>query len=88
MRVGRPEVALHHARRCLELVESHPAIAEDWDLAFALEALARASAAAGDLDGGRELRARAVAAAAAVADPEERALVEAELAGGEWFGLV
>ena len=37
--LGRPEPALHHARRCLELVESAPAEMEDWDLAGAHEAL-------------------------------------------------
>src|SRR6266566_9901491 len=46
--LGRAEPALHHARRCLELVESDPAAMEDWDLAAAYEALARAHAEAGD----------------------------------------
>ena len=31
--LGRPEPALHHARRCIELVESAPEEMEDWDLA-------------------------------------------------------
>src|SRR6478752_5870503 len=43
---GRGEPALHHARRCLELCEQEGL--DDWDLAFAYEALARASATAGD----------------------------------------
>jgi hypothetical protein len=87
LRVGRPEVALAHARRSLELVEGHPDLAEPWDLAFALEALARALAATGDLAGGRDALDRCEAATAAIADPEERAVVESELGRGEWFGV-
>ena len=44
----RPEPALWHARRCLELCQQH-AIA-DFDLAFAYEAMARAHAVAGQHD--------------------------------------
>jgi hypothetical protein len=41
----RPEPALFHARRCLELCERHGI--RDFDLAYAYEALARASLVAG-----------------------------------------
>lgn len=44
----RPEPALHHAGRCLELCENHNL--GPFDLAFAYEAMARALAAAGRLD--------------------------------------
>ncbi len=44
--LGRGEPALHHARRVLELCQEHGI--GDWDLAFAHEALARASAVDGD----------------------------------------
>jgi len=46
--LGRAEPALHHAARCLELVQARPAEMEDFDLPSAYEALARAHAAAGD----------------------------------------
>lgn len=49
--LGRPEPALWHARRCLEMVESgQPGEDgfEDWDRAGAYECLARAYVAAGD----------------------------------------
>jgi hypothetical protein len=88
LRVGRPDVALDHARRCLELIDAHPDLAEDWDAGFALEALARALAATGDVEAAQATRVRAKAAAASVADPEERAVVESELGRGEWFGLL
>lgn len=44
--LGRPEPALHHARRCLELCEV--AELEDFDLPYAYEALARAHGVAGN----------------------------------------
>jgi hypothetical protein len=85
--VGEPECALRHARRCLELILGEPAAMADWDEPFGHEALARALAATGDLAGGREHRARAEALAAAVADPDDRAVIDGELAKGPWFGL-
>ena len=51
--LGLGERALRHARRCLELVESAPEEMDDWDLAAASEALARAFATAGDGDEAR-----------------------------------
>ncbi len=85
--VGLPDVALRHARRCLELVEAHPEAMADWDAPFAHEALARALAAAGDLAGGAEHRQTAVRLTAAVADPGDREVLQAELARDPWFGL-
>lgn len=86
-RLGEGELALRHARRCLELVEGHPDLMEDWDRAFAFEALARALAATGDLEEARSHLQRANEVVREVADPTDRAVVEAELARGPWFGL-
>ena len=47
--LGRPEAALHHARRCFELVEADPDAMEEFDLPAAYEALARAHSIAGNL---------------------------------------
>jgi hypothetical protein len=44
----------------------------DWDLAYAYEALARASAVAGDAAAAGEWRARARQAGDAIGDPEDR----------------
>lgn len=85
---GRYQLALEHATRCLELVESEPGVMEDWDLAFALEALARAQAATGDTDTALVTLKRARAVCAEVSDPEDREIVEAELVREPWFGLV
>src|SRR5205814_2620469 len=65
--LGRAEPALHHARRCLELVESDPAAMADWDLAAAYEARARAHAVAGDAAEAESYRGRGIDAVSLVA---------------------
>jgi hypothetical protein len=77
---GRPEGALHHARRCLELVESAPTEMEEWDLPAAYEALARASHAAGEESQAARYKALGLEAIAKVADEEDRKHIEADLA--------
>lgn len=78
--LGRPEPALQHARRCLELCESEPGALEDWDLPFAHEALARAYALAGAAAETASCLDRARSLGAAIADDDDRALLEADLA--------
>jgi DNA-binding transcriptional MerR regulator len=74
----RPEPCLHHARRVLEICEQHGI--GDWDLAFAHEALARAHAVAGDFQSAANALSQARVAAEQIADPEDRALLLADLA--------
>jgi hypothetical protein len=78
--LGRSEPALHHARRCIELVESAPDEMEDWDLAAAHEALARAHLAAGEVDEARRYFALGREEAAKIAEEDDRKHVEADLA--------
>lgn len=81
--LGHGELALHHARRCREVVDA--AGLADFDLAYAHEAAARALACLGRLDeAGAEL---AAARAVPIADAEDRAIVESDLAAGPWYGL-
>jgi hypothetical protein len=77
--LGRAEPALWHAQRCLELVERAPE-AEDWDLPFAYEALARAHAQAGDPEDAARYRRLAQDTGEAIADAEDRDLLLAALA--------
>ena len=79
--LGRPEPALWHARRCLELADAAVAtgVADDWDVPAALEGLARAQAVAGDVAGAAATRDRARDALATIADPEDRELIEQDL---------
>lgn len=75
--VGRAEPAMTHARRCLAMCEAHGI--GDFDLAFAHEAIARAAAVAGDT-GLRDIHLqRARACAGAIADPEDRDHLLAQL---------
>jgi len=76
--LGRAEPALHHAQRVLDICQ-HNGIG-DWDLAFALEALARAHAVAGHPEQARRYTDQALAAVSDIADEEDRALVLADLA--------
>jgi uncharacterized protein YndB with AHSA1/START domain len=80
---GRAEPALFHAERCA----THVAAAglADFDLAYAHEARARALACAGRLD--EASAERAVATAVPIVDPEDKAIVEADLRDGPWYGL-
>jgi hypothetical protein len=75
--VGRGEPALHHARACLAICEASGL--SDWVIAAAYEALARASAVAGDATGARAWLERARTAVAVIADPEDREVIEADL---------
>jgi hypothetical protein len=81
--LGRGEPALHHATRCLAITEANGF--QDFDLAYAHEAMARALALAGlNADAAAHL---ATAQSVPVADEEDRALVEADLAAEPWYGL-
>jgi hypothetical protein len=78
--LGRAEPAVWHARRCLEILEAGGEGIEDWDLPAAFEALARAHAVAGRQDEADAWRTRAREGLKLVADAEDRAQIEADLA--------
>ena len=78
--LGRTEPALHHARRCLGLVESFPDDMEEFDLPAAYEALARASSVAGDFDEARRYTELGRGACARISDEDDRVHIEADLA--------
>ena len=78
----RAEPALWHAGRCLAYIEAAIAAgeAEDWDLAAAREAMARAAAVAGDEPESIRWRDLAREAILAIEDPADRELIEGDLA--------
>lgn len=76
--LGRGEPAVHHAKACLVICEESGL--DDWVVAAAYEALARASAAAGDTGEARAWLARARTATEAIVDPEDREQIESDLA--------
>jgi DNA-binding transcriptional MerR regulator len=75
--LGRPEPALHHARRVLDHCQENGI--GDWDLAFAYEALARAHAVAGDADQARHYTDQALTVAKDITEDGEREIVLADL---------
>jgi hypothetical protein len=85
--VGFPELAIRHASRYLELIEAHPDLAEDWDYAYAHEAMARALAMAGEMELAGIERAEAEQLCDLIAEDEDRVVVAGELAREPWFGL-
>ena len=74
----RPEPALHHARRCLEICETNDI--GGFDLAYAYEALGRAHALAGARAEALRWAALARAAAEGIEDEEDRRLLVADVA--------
>jgi DNA-binding transcriptional MerR regulator len=76
--LGRGEPSLHHARRALAIAEG-PGL-PDWLAASAMEALARASAVAGDEGEARRWASAAKTAADAIVDPEDKEVVMGDLA--------
>jgi len=80
--LGRGEPAVVHATRCLDLAEAatKAGVADDWDVPSALESLARAQSVAGDREAARATLERAREAATHISDPEDRQLIESDLA--------
>ena len=78
--LGRAEPALHHAHRCLELARAGGEGFEEWDVASALEVMARARLAAGDSEGAAECVARSRQELEQVSDADDRAVIESQLA--------
>jgi uncharacterized protein YndB with AHSA1/START domain len=81
--LGHGELALHHADQCAAMCAA--AGLEDFDLAYAFEARARALACLGRLDEARVDR--KAAGAVDIVDAEDRSIFEADLAAEPWFGL-
>jgi len=75
--------ALRYADRCVAVCETNGLA--DFDLAYALEARARSLACLGRDDDAAA--ARAAAAAVPIADAEDRAIFDADVAAGPWFTL-
>ena len=75
--VGNGERALQQATRCLAICEAEGY--GDWDLAFALEAVARAQGMLGDKEQRDAFLARAQAAGEAIAAEEDRKIFFSEL---------
>jgi hypothetical protein len=82
--LGEGNLALRHARRCYDLMEENKTQMEDFDIAFACEAVARACAMSGDTVGSRKFIEMAKKAGDAIKGKEDRDIFFAEFNGGNW----
>lgn len=78
--LDRPQAALAHAQRCLELVEGAPDQMDQFDLPAAYEALARAHMISGNPAEARRYRELGVAATAKIDDEDDRRIMETDFA--------
>ncbi len=85
--LGDAPAAITHARRCLELTETSPGEMEPFDLAYASEAIARASALAGDEHEATRYLKLAREAGTRIVNAEDRQIFEGDLNGGNWYGI-
>jgi hypothetical protein len=85
--LGYADDALRHAKMTMTLTKEHPDMMQDFDWAYAYEAVARASALAGKMEKAKDYYQRAVTAGEAIADAESKQIFDDDLAGGDWFGL-
>jgi hypothetical protein len=76
--VGRPEPAIYHAQRCLEICEANRI--GDFDIAYAYEALARAHAVGGDDEQARRYADLAQGARDGIVEDDDRELFDSDLA--------
>ncbi|MBN1754904.1 hypothetical protein JW877_01690 [bacterium] len=81
----RSEPALYHARNCLKLTREHDF--KDFDLAYAYEAMARASAANDDRDEFTKYFKMAEEAAEQIAKEGDNKQFLSDLEAEPWFGL-
>ena len=84
--LGEGARALKHAQVCFELLEGHKADMEDFDFAFAYEAIARAYAVNGDKTEAKRFFQMAQKAGEAIKEKEDQDIFFTKLNGGEWNG--
>lgn len=85
--LGKAKDALEWAHRCLEISEEYPADIEDFDRAYAQEALARAYALAGDQAKAVDHWRQAASLGDQIEDPEDRKIFLDDFQGGNWYQL-
>ncbi len=85
--LGKPELSLFHAERCLELTEANQEDMEDFDFAFAYECVARANALADNHKEAKKYSDMAQQAGEVIKDEEDRKVFFADFNGGDWAGF-
>lgn len=83
--LNRPEPAVYHAKKCMELTEQHNFV--DFDLAYAYEAMARAYAAAGQKDECQKYIKLTAEAGEKIKGQEDKKLFLSDFEKGPWYGM-
>ena len=82
--LGLGDTAVRHARKCAELTYANPDEMADFDHAFALEALARSHAIAGEAILATQYRIQAKEAGEVIQDEGDRTYFLGDLEEGRW----
>jgi len=85
--LGRVQDALELAQKCQKITESNPDDMEDFDLAFAREALARSYALAGDIKQANKHLREAEILGQAIKDAKDQEIFLGDLNSGDWYGI-
>ncbi|MFZ5878933.1 MAG: hypothetical protein ACOY0R_06170 [Chloroflexota bacterium] len=85
--LGEGRQASRHAYRCVEILHANQAEMQDFDFAFAYEAIARAHAVLGERADAERFMQKAREAGEKIQDEEDRRIFFAEMAGGNWNGI-
>ena len=83
----KSEDALVWARHCFEISDGHPSEMEDFDLAYAQEALARAYAQSGDQEKALKHWNQAAKLGEKIEDPEDKTIFMGDFQSGSWYNL-
>ncbi len=83
--LGKGDLALEYAKKTLRLTEEHGF--DDFDLAYAYEAMARAYAALGNSDDCKLWHAKATEFGKLIKGEEDKKYFEGDLASGPWFDI-
>jgi hypothetical protein len=85
--LGYAVEAMRYAKMCMELTKEHPDMMQDFDRAYAYEAVARAAALAGKTEKAKKYHALAAEAGEAIANKEDKKIFIGDFEGGDWYGL-
>jgi hypothetical protein len=85
--LGMVNPAISHASRCLELTNQYADLMQDFDRAYAYEAVARANALAGNQEEARMSIQKAEELAQLIANAEDKSIFMSDFNGGNWNNL-
>lgn len=82
-----PERAMYYAKRCKQITEDKASEMDDFDLAYADEAMARAHAVEGNKEGAEKYLAEALAKGEKIKDAEAKSYFFSDIHAGPWYGV-